>query len=36
MKAQSLLMLPIIVPVAILALLVMGFSMLLYKITGRP
>jgi hypothetical protein len=36
MKIKTFFMLPIIVTVAILAWLVMGFSMLLYKITGKP
>jgi len=36
MKIKSVLMLPIIVPIAILAWLAMGFAMLLYKITGKP
>jgi hypothetical protein len=36
MKIKTVLMLPIIVPIAILAWLVMGFSALLFKITGEP
>jgi hypothetical protein len=36
MTVKSVLTLPIIVPVAILAWLAMGFAMLIYKITGRP